>query len=167
MTERPSVDSSSKHGVARVRIRQAIGYLLGLVLLMAGILHAENPWGFWRDLRGYQLLPFELAIVVATLLPLLQITLGVTLVFGFWSRASFGLTIVMLAIFLTAEAAAVVRELDIPCGCFGSFSPRIGWQSISLTGFLLAAATAGWWLASPVTDDPGTGQHGQTEVGAL
>ncbi|HOE97346.1 MAG TPA: MauE/DoxX family redox-associated membrane protein, partial [Candidatus Sumerlaeota bacterium] len=71
----------------------------------------------------------------------LEILCGALLVLGIWSRPAALLIAGMLCLFFVALASAVVRGLEIDCGCFGALMQGgIGWGSLARTLVLLGLA---------------------------
>ena len=56
-------------------------------------------------------------------LPWLELCSGVLLVTGLWLRASAGIATALFGVFTLAVLSALLRGLDISCGCFGTSSP--------------------------------------------
>lgn len=107
---------------------RAIHWLLAAVLLVSGHLHITNPFQYLQSIAGYRLVPFELAIVLSTVLPILQLTIGMMLLIRAWNTAALLLSTGLLWVFCLAGVAALARGLNITCGCFGVFSPRLTWM---------------------------------------
>ena len=115
--------------------------VVALLLLMAARPHLANGYQFLESVLAYRLLPNELAVVVAVIVPSLELTLGVALVFvPRLRRMACDVSVVLFTLFLIAQSSAYARGLDIGCGCFGDAEDRIGWRSI-------ATATVGLLLA--------------------
>lgn len=93
--------------------------VVGVVLVVAGWLKIDNLAESRAATRAYELLPQEVANFVGSLLPFVEVALGVLLILGLLTRASaLGAAILMLA-FTGAVASAWARGLTIDCGCFG------------------------------------------------
>lgn len=93
-------------------------WIVAAIFIFAGITKALNVETFARDIDNYRMLPYLLVTMMAIILPWLEILCGVFLIIGKWERgAAFSLLILTL-IFLIAMSSAIVRGLDITCGCF-------------------------------------------------
>jgi len=93
-------------------------WIVAAIFIFAGITKALNLETFARDIDNYRMLPYLLVTMMAIILPWLEILCGVFLIIGKWERgAAFSLLILTL-MFLIAMSSAIVRGLDITCGCF-------------------------------------------------
>ena len=93
---------------------------LGLVFIVASLDKIQNPENFATNIANYRLLPYRLINFSAIVLPWLEIVTGILLVVGVWIRAAGILTCGMLVLFIMAISQALVRDLDISCGCFST-----------------------------------------------
>ncbi len=118
--------------------------LLGLVFVYAGGTKIPDPQAFADSIATFKLLPIELLNVVALGLPPFEVVLGLMLVVGFKKRPA-ALGILMLScVFAIALAQALVRGLEVDCGCFGSGEPSGFGTWISLGRALLLISLASW-----------------------
>ncbi len=117
--------------------------LLGGVFLYAGIPKILAPASFAGTVVAYRLVPYFAAHLVAAVLPWLEVICGLLLVVGVRVRAAAAWLLVLDLLFVGALASAIVRGLDIDCGCFpqggGATSPGVALGRDVLI-FLLAAA---------------------------
>jgi putative oxidoreductase len=118
---------------------------LGALFLVAGALKWRDPAGFAQEIANYHLFP-ELAPYLAMVLPAIEITAGLALMAAplSWRRAAAAALVLVTAAFTVAVVSAVVRGLDISCGCFGAGSGRVTWLTVVRNLALLGAAG---WLA--------------------
>jgi hypothetical protein len=77
-----------------------------------------NMSDFAKIIQNYKLLPIELVNLLAIFLPWLEFIVGFCLVLGKFEKASLLLYSLMLIIFIIALSLALIRGLDISCGCF-------------------------------------------------
>ncbi|TQL68652.1 putative membrane protein YphA (DoxX/SURF4 family) [Nocardioides albertanoniae] len=122
---------------------------LGFVFLAAGIAKLPEPTITEQAVRGYQLLPWQLAATYAIAMPIAEIILGAMLVLGLFTRTAAVAVALGLCSFLLGITSAWVRGLDIDCGCFGgggaSADPAyladtfrdLGWLAIAVFLILL------------------------------
>lgn len=136
---------------------KAIAYLLlrlglGAIFLVAGALKLRDPYAFALEISNYQLFP-ALSPWLAAALPSTEIVVGVALVAGPrpWVRAGALAAALMLGAFTVAATSAVVRGVNISCGCFGADSGPVTWLTVLRDVAFVAAAC--WVYASP-TDAP-------------
>ncbi len=92
--------------------------ILGAILLFAGIAKLANFNAFVTDVAGYQILPTGLAKPISYLLVSEEITLGIALSIGYFSRGAGILASFLFLIFAIALANVLWRELPVAdCGC--------------------------------------------------
>jgi len=115
----------------------------GATFLYASLDKIADPAGFARAIFHYRLLPTTLLHPFALLLPWLEAVAGVALLAGLLRRGAALLAAGMTVVFLGAIAAALMRGLDISCGCFhteGGHAVGIGllWRDLLLLAVCLA-----------------------------
>ena len=142
----------------RDRVLDVVGTLarLGLaaVWLISGGLKALDPDQTYVAVRAYDVLPPDGVGVVATLLPWVEIALGVLLLTGVGTRLVAGLSAGLLAVFIAGVVQAWARGLSIDCGCFGGGGAVAPGETAYLeellrdTGFIALAA---WLIVRPHT----------------
>ncbi|AKU16755.1 MauE/DoxX family redox-associated membrane protein [Luteipulveratus mongoliensis] len=93
--------------------------LLGGVLVAAGLLKITHLGSSRTATRAYDLMPVDLANFVGTLLPMLEIVLGLLLLAGLLTRGTAVLGGLLMLAFIGGIASAWARGLTIDCGCFG------------------------------------------------
>mgnify|MGYP002737921508 CR=1 FL=1 len=135
--------------------------ILAGVWLVAGGLKLPNLEASVLAVRGYQILPYEMAVVVGYLLPIVEVILGLLLLLGLFTRPAAVLSGLIMVAFIIGIAQAWARGLAIDCGCFG------GGGEISLAeaqakypvdiardiGLLLLASWLAWRPKSPFSLD--------------
>ena len=77
-----------------------------------------NPEAFANIIDNYHLLPYQLVNPLAIFLPWLELITGLLLITGKWVKGSLLIYNVLLVIFIIALVQALIRGLDISCGCF-------------------------------------------------
>ena len=93
--------------------------LLGGLFVFAGAAKIYDPGSFAIEVDRYQLVPWELSVVIADYLPWLELIAGLSLFHKSFGRGAVLIITVLLAIFTFALASALFRGLSIDCGCFG------------------------------------------------
>lgn len=105
--------------------------VVGGVYLYASYDKVLHPEVFLRFVHNYRILPLALETLFALCLPWLEFLVGLFLVFGVLTEASALLTAGTLLMFLIAIASALLRHIDIECGCFFTAkSARVGMSYI-------------------------------------
>lgn len=92
--------------------------ILGAVFMYASFDKMANPEAFANIIDNYHLLPYWTVNGLAIFLPWLELITGLLLITGKWVKASLLLYNVMLVVFIIALSQALIRGLDISCGCF-------------------------------------------------
>jgi prepilin-type N-terminal cleavage/methylation domain-containing protein len=118
--------------------------LAGLLLIVSSFFHFSNSFDFYNAILTYELVSFRVAWIIAAILPPIQIVTGTWLVLfrPQWIAAcSF---LILMTIYLFAQAWAWTRGLSIACHCFGPSDKLIGPGTIAFTGALWVIAA--WHL---------------------
>jgi uncharacterized membrane protein YphA (DoxX/SURF4 family) len=102
----------SRHLPAAVRV------LLGAVFIYAALLKIADPVAFAGSVAAYRILPYFASYLTAATLPFLELSCGLLLVCGYRVRGGALIIATMNLVFMIALGAAIVRGLDIDCGCF-------------------------------------------------
>ena len=127
---------------------------LAAVWLISGYLKAVDPRTTVVAVRAYQIFPESLVVPFASVLPYLEIALGLLLVAGLATRLTAVLSAVVLVAFIAGVISAAARGLSIDCGCFGGGGDVAAGQTAYLEeilrdlGFL---ALAGYLVVRPDT----------------
>jgi putative oxidoreductase len=128
--------------------------VLGVLFIVASVDKVSDPNAFAVSIDSYKLLPHNASLVAATVLPWMELICGALLVFGLFHRGAGLLLFGLLVVFTVAVVSALVRDLDISCGCFTQDpnAAKIGWQKIvenlGLIGLsLLVTLSQSSWLS--------------------
>jgi len=103
---------------------------LGALFLVAGILKARDVTAFAGEIAAYRLLPYALNYLVATTLPYVEILAGGLLLWGRKVRGAALLTALLTVVFVGAILSALLRGLQIDCGCFGGGPGQSLWFAL-------------------------------------
>ena len=124
--------------------RHILRILLGVVFCYAGTAKALNPGQFAIDIDHYRLLPYFALAPLALYLPWLEIVSGAGIIIGPARRGALLVLLALNIVFTLVIGSALVRGLDITCGCFGAvFSLSL---PMSLARNLLLGAANLWLL---------------------
>jgi len=96
--------------------------VVGGYFLYAGVSKLGLTDLFADQIHSYQLLPFWLTLHVALGLPLYEIAAALCLLHKKIRRVGLISILMMLAVFIVALMSAMIRNLDIHCGCTGQAS---------------------------------------------
>jgi hypothetical protein len=115
----PPPNTTPPSNAARLLTSLALLAVAG-IFLYAGISKITAPADFARAIELYRIVPGTLAAITALYLPWLEIGCA----FAIFIRALRGGALALLTlcstVFTAAIASALVRGLDISCGCFGA-----------------------------------------------
>jgi uncharacterized membrane protein YphA (DoxX/SURF4 family) len=100
-------------------VSRGLRLAVGGLFIYAGILKALDPAQFATDIANYRLIPWPAGAALALYLPWLEILCGGALFFKNFRPGAPLLLAALCLIFLVALASAIIRGLDISCGCFG------------------------------------------------
>lgn len=114
---------------------QVIALLLRIVVgsffLVAGIAKWRlGANSFARAIQGYRLLPTDLPVAVARVLPLAEMSIGVALLIGIALPLAALFAATLLTLFATAMASALARGLEPQCGCTTLRGQRVSWSLV-------------------------------------
>ncbi|HOX84716.1 MAG TPA: MauE/DoxX family redox-associated membrane protein [bacterium] len=132
-------------------VETAVRWILALVFFFAGVPKIADPGTFAQAIDNYRLLPYFAVIAMAIFLPWLEVILGLALASGRLRRGTALLTALLYLMFLVAIGSAVMRGLDIDCGCFGT-GHRVDLWRIAEDVLLLAGAV--WLYCRALSDHP-------------
>lgn len=116
--------------------------VVGGVWLWAGLLKIGDPAASVTAVRGYQLLPADLAESLGRVLPTLEVAVGACLLLGLLHRVSGLVSAVLQLAFVIGIVSVWVRGISINCGCFGDGGPaadaisRYPWEITRDVGLL-------------------------------
>jgi uncharacterized membrane protein YphA (DoxX/SURF4 family) len=103
---------------------------LGAAFMTSGYSKLVAPvQEFQAVLESYQLLPRDMTLPFATVMPWLELFLGAFVLLGYWRRKSAVGLGALLSMFVLALLTAQARGLDLgSCGCFGRFFSVEPWK---------------------------------------
>lgn len=114
----------------------ALRFVVAAVFLFAAFPKLADPVQFARDIDNYRLVPDALIGPLAIALPVVEVLIGAALVTGLAARGAAVVAGAMLAGFAAGMIQAMVRGIDLDCGCFGHY---------------VEAQVSGWTVARNIT----------------
>jgi uncharacterized membrane protein YphA (DoxX/SURF4 family) len=114
------------------------------VYIFAAVPKILDPWAFAKAIHNFKILPLEAIPALAIWLPALEALAALAVLTGIFYRGGLvWLTALSLA-FAAGIVSAILRKLDIDCGCFGTLArSSASWPHLVLN---LATAAAGIFL---------------------
>jgi uncharacterized membrane protein YphA (DoxX/SURF4 family) len=93
--------------------------VLGIVMIVAGALKVTNLPSSVLAVRAYKLLQYDLAGAVGYALPFIEITVGLLLVLGVFTRVAAAVNGLLMVAFIIGISWAWAHGYSLDCGCFG------------------------------------------------
>ena len=125
--------------------------LLAGTLIFSGFVKAVDPMGTQYKMADYleamrlgQYLPDFLSLGAAVVLPAVEFTLGICLLFAIRRRLVSALTLVMMLIMTPLTLWLAVANPVSDCGCFGDAVVLTNWQTFAKNAALLLMALTVW-----------------------
>ncbi|OGU58247.1 MAG: hypothetical protein A2V66_03380 [Ignavibacteria bacterium RBG_13_36_8] len=113
--------------------------LLALVFLFAAIGKISNPEEFAVAITNYKMFPTFIINLIAIIVPWIELVIGLLMLFGIAVKENAIIISTFLFCFIIIIAIALIRGLDIQCGCFSTHEgQRIGITKI-LENFIMLA----------------------------
>jgi len=94
---------------------------LAVVFILSGLDKINDLASFAQSIENYRILPLSIINIIAIIVPWIELAAGALLLLGFYIRENSTLILTLLIIFTAAIISAVLRDLDIDCGCQGTF----------------------------------------------
>jgi putative oxidoreductase len=149
--ELQKVNAASPTGFSPVVLKRAsffIRILLGGLFVFAGATKVYDPGAFAIELQRYQAVPWTIGALLALYLPWLEMLAGAFLLFRKIEWGPLLIITLLLFIFTVALASAMLRGLNIDCGCFGKTFAATGTVLPLLRNLTLLGGTAVLWTES-------------------
>lgn len=125
---------------------------LGAMFIASSLPKIRLPYEFLSSVYNYEIVGPKMGVLVAMVLPWLELFVGVCLVGGVFVGGALLGSIGLGMMFTFVLASALYRRLDISCGCFNSAVGKISYitliRAIVITA-LSAAAYAGTIFLAP------------------
>ncbi len=94
---------------------------LALVFILSGLDKISNLAAFATSIENYDILPIHIINLIAIVIPWIEVITGGLLLLGFYIKENSIIIATLLTVFTLALLSAVLRNLDIDCGCQGTF----------------------------------------------
>jgi uncharacterized membrane protein YphA (DoxX/SURF4 family) len=127
-------------GRGRTALLLASRWIPAAVFLVAAYGKLRDPYAFAVSVYAYRLLPASLATVFAALVPAIEVFAALAFATGLLWRGGAAVLGGLLLIFIAGLFQAILRGIDIDCGCFGKGSSPVSFWLIARNyGLLLLA----------------------------
>lgn len=106
--------------------------ILGGVFVYASLDKIAHPGEFAKIVYYYHFLPGSVINIFAVILPWVELLTGMALILGLFVESAALIIGSLLFVFVIALGSAVIRGLDISCGCFSTSpsSDKVVWDTI-------------------------------------
>ena len=94
--------------------------LLGFVFIYASVEKIADLDGFAVSISNYRILPISLVNIFAIALPWFELITGILIIYGICIKENSFIIGSLTLVFTVMILVAVLRGLDIDCGCFGT-----------------------------------------------
>jgi uncharacterized membrane protein YphA (DoxX/SURF4 family) len=112
---------------------------LGVTFAYAAATKLPNMQQFAEETANYRILPAALVPLFSVMVAGVEIFSGAMLVVGAMVRAAASIVGALLVVFIIALSAALMRGIDLRCGCFGG-AELASWGTVWRDVVMLAAA---------------------------
>jgi putative oxidoreductase len=119
---------------------------LAAIFIWAAFGKLQDPYGFAVDTYAYRIVPPQVATVVGIAMPAFELMAALALLTGVFWRGGAVLLGTMLLVFVVALFQAIVRGIDISCGCFGKESSPVSFWLIARNEVLFLCALFPLWM---------------------
>lgn len=97
---------------------------LALIFILSGLDKINDLAAFSQSIENYKILPITIVNLFAIVIPWLEVIAGAFLLLGIYIKENSIIIFSLLSIFTIAVIAALLRNLDIDCGCQGKFNTQ-------------------------------------------
>ena len=109
-----TVDDVSEH----IAVSLIFRVIVGIIFIFASIDKIQNPAIFSDIIDNYHATPVIFSNLIALIIPWIELIVGLCLIFGLFLAGSIFITSSLLAFFIIMLTQAILRGIDLHCGCF-------------------------------------------------
>ena len=127
-------------------------FVLALCRIVTGALFLYAAWTklpdmatFAGEVANYRMLPAVAVPFVAAVVVGVEVVAGIALVIGVFARPAAIAISGLLIVFIAGLSQALVRGIDLRCGCFGGDEVATWWTVVRDVGMLLPALAVSIW----------------------
>lgn len=113
-------------GIGKDQINFALRLAIGITFVYAAVDKIIHPDQFARIIYNYHQVPGQLINIFALFLPWVELITGILVIVGYWEKAAVVMIGGMLVMFVIALSIALVKGVNIECGCFSTTSKAKG-----------------------------------------
>jgi len=113
--------------------------VLGALFLWASTTKVPDMAAFAESVANYRIAPPALVPALSSAVVGIEMLAGVALLANVWARAAAWVIAALLAGFTVGLTSALVRGIDLACGCFGGNDPATWWTVLRDVALLALA----------------------------
>ncbi len=122
-----------------------IRIILGAIFIISGLLKIQDPLLFYGDILSFGIIAGQPALLAAYFIPWLEVVCGAALVFRWRYSSTLILYFSLIVVFSLLLLSALLRGVELNCGCFGAGEATNIPLALGRNGLLLAGlAFLGW-----------------------
>ena len=116
--EKQSITNRMINKIKYFKIDLLARFILGFVFIYASLDKIIDPLLFSDAIDNYHITPKSLNNIFALIVPCLELIIGVFLILGIYLNGSSTLAIALMFWFIFIILQALIRGIDLDCGCF-------------------------------------------------
>ena len=126
---------------------------LGFMFIVSSVPKIRQPYMFLGSVYGYELVGAKMGVLVAMVLPWVELFAGVCLVGGVFVGGALLAGLGMGVLFTFVLGSALWRQLDISCGCFSSSAGKISYLTL-IRALVITVLSAGAYAVAIFLQPP-------------
>ncbi len=127
-------------------IEYACRLVLAGVFVLAAYEKIQDPYAFASSTYAYRIVPAPVATVVGIAMPAVEMVAAFALITGLFWRGGALILGGLLVVFVIGLFQAILRGIDIDCGCFGKESSPVSFWLIARNEALFLCALFPLWM---------------------
>jgi uncharacterized membrane protein YphA (DoxX/SURF4 family) len=117
----------SMYWLTHRRVVRGCQIVIGLLFAWAALAKLGNLGAFALQLHNFRIVPVPTENLLALTLPWIELVAALALILNVQARAGAVVVASLMVVFTGAVVLALIRGLDIECGCFGTAdASRVG-----------------------------------------
>ncbi|MFH1050402.1 MAG: MauE/DoxX family redox-associated membrane protein [bacterium] len=124
--------------------------ILGAIFLIAATSKIADLGGFAKEISNYKIVPDIAVNLMAMSIPWIELVCAIFIIVGIRTKSSVAIIGSLLIVFIFAISIAMLKGLNINCGCHTQvLAEKIGWQKILENAGLLILALYLFYSKAP------------------
>jgi len=104
--------------------------LVGVVFIYAAVGKIANPFLFAKEISNYGIMIDQSVNLMALTLPWIELIIAIFIILGIRLKASAVISTFLYIVFIIAIGIAIIKGLDINCGCFAKSASKVGFTRL-------------------------------------